>query len=170
VVDVRGGKLEGLEVPPGDYQVGLTGTGSGAAHLVFDLPNAHGDRAWTLALASRRGANGTVTLGQGGPGAARFGGRRYRASRGLGLVVHGLPASLRRGRLNKLSLRVADAFGATAPGLLVVATGPHGFHASAVTDAHGRILLRIPKTFTGTLRLVFGGPAYAKLIRTLRLR
>lgn len=77
---------------------------------------------------------------------------------------------VRRATISGQSLRVADAFGATAPGLLVVATGPRGFHASAVTDAHGRILLRIPKTFTGTLRLVFGGPAYAKLIRTLRVR
>jgi hypothetical protein len=167
---MHGGKLDGIEVPPGNYSIALTGTGKGLAHIVFDVPGGNGvDHTWTLQLNARRGATGKVTLGAGGPGSARFGGHRYRAARGIPLVVHGLPRRLKHGHVNKLKLTVTDAFGTTAAGMVVKVSGPH-FHAAGVTSAAGRILIRIPKSFKGTLRFVFGGPAYAKLTRTVRVR
>lgn len=170
VIQLHGGKLEGLEVPPGNYSIALTGTGKGRAHIVFDVPTGHGvDHAWTLQLYAKRGATGKVMLGSGGPGAARFGGHRYRATRGIALVVHGLPRTLHHGHVDKLTLTVTDAFGATAAGMVVKVSGPH-FHAAGVTNAAGRVMIRIPKAFKGKLRLVFGGPAYVKLTRTVEVR
>jgi hypothetical protein len=64
---------------------------------------------------------------------------------------------------------VTDAFGTTAAGMVVKVSGPH-FRAGGVTSASGRIVIRVPKTFKGKLRFVFGGPAYVKLTRTVRVR
>jgi hypothetical protein len=169
VLQLAHGRLSGIEVPPGSYTITLTGTGSGPAHVVFDLTNASGDHTWTLALTSKRGAGGTVSVGPSGPGVARLGGHAYRATRGLGLAVRGLPDRLRHGRRHKLTLHVTDAFGTAAPGLVVIVTGSHHFRGEALTDARGRVVLLIPNTLTGKLEFTFGGPAYAKLVRTVRL-
>lgn len=111
---------------------------------------------------------GALALGAAGPGTAHFGHHAYRPTTGLGLVVHGLPRALRHGRT--LSLRVTDAFGTAAAGLQVHAVGLHHFRIAALTDAKGRVAIATPEGFRGTLRFTFGGPAYVKLRRTLKVR
>jgi hypothetical protein len=100
---------------------------------------------------------------------SRFAGRAYHARRGIALILHGLPRRLRHGHARKLTLHLTDAFGITAAGLVVLATGPHHFRATSLTDGHGRIVLRLPRSFKGRLKLAVDSVAYTRLVRRLNI-
>ena len=170
LVSHSGRTLRLISVPGGSYTVTVTGTGDGPATLVFTVPTATGVSTRVFHFQSRRGAKGRLSLSAAGAGATlHFAGRTIRGTPGLALSVRGLPSSLKKGRTAHLSLALREQLGHGAGPVAVRVSGVAG-GLSATSTAAGRLRLTLHPKRRGAIRLVFSGPGFASLTRTLRVR
>jgi len=172
IVDHRGSKLAALHLPPGNFNLTVTGTGAGRATIVVSAPTHRSAQTRVFGFAVRRGERGTIPLTSGAAGGTmRWGGATLHAASGVGLTAHGLPAKLVHGRLAHLKITVTDQFGKRAPGIsLAVSGSPVAHGLTAHSGASGVITLPIAPSRAGTLRVRLAGPGFATVTRALRVR
>lgn len=172
IVQYHGKHLTSVLIPTGTYHLQLTGTGNGPAHLVITSLGVGGAATSVFAFTAHRGRRGTLSLqGARAPRSFKFGGHSVSRRPGVGLVVTGLPSSLRHDRIGRLRLAIRDQFGAPVAGILATLQGPPVPHApTAVSDTRGRMLVSVRPTATGTLTVRFTGAGYLPLTRQIKVR
>jgi hypothetical protein len=170
LVSHAGAALKLVSVPAGAYTVTVRGTGAGPATLVFSVPSASGTSTRVFHFQARRGASGRLQVSATGAGSTlRIGGRTVRATAGLALTVHGLPAALSKGRTSHLAISLREQLGHGAGPVSVRVSGVAGSLSASSTDS-GRLHLTLRPARRGTIRLSFSGPGFASLTRTIRVR
>jgi hypothetical protein len=171
IVSYQGRHLSSILLAPGGYGLQVTGTGSGPAHLVITTVGATGASTSVFGFTSHRGGRGTLSIsGSHVRAALRFGGHTIKRQSGVGLVVAGLPAKLRRGHRDTLTLTLRDQFGAPAAGITLQLQGrPLGHAVSAVSDVRGDLSLSLEPAKSGTLTARFTGAGYRLLTRQLKV-
>lgn len=171
IVSSSGKVLRGITLPEGSYKLKVTGTGSGPATLVIGVAGGSGVGSRVFHFRSARGRSGTIAISSGGriSPSMRFGGRTVHATAGLALKVAGLPRKLSRHKPATLALRVREQLGHAASGVSVTVSGVAGKHVTTA-GPNGVLSLRLVPTRRGKVKLVFSGPGYAGLKRTLAVR
>lgn len=168
VLDIPGGFVSAPRVGVARYFVPagtvtsarLTGTGRGRATVVLSGPRGGAPSVFSFGVSA--GQTGTVGLAGGSPPRAlTFGGRRVRATRGVGLRI---AAPARVGKGKRFAVTVKDQFGRAAVGVTVTAGG-----AVRATDRRGRATVRAPRRGR-SVNVVTAGGGFRRASRTVRLR
>jgi Carboxypeptidase regulatory-like domain len=155
-------------VPKGAYRVTVTGTGSGLAHLVTMAAGAKTEQIHTFVFHVRRGQHGSLTVSSAGtPGTLRLGAKRVSASKGLLLVLRGLPASLPAKRRSTLRLSVTYV-GQPVFGAAIQVRGD-GVRASTSSNGAGRAAFSVRARKRGRVAVTVT-EASSVLRTTLRIR
>ncbi|HET6448790.1 MAG TPA: hypothetical protein VFG31_06730 [Conexibacter sp.] len=138
----------------------LLGTGSGRATVVLSGPR--GGTPSVFSFAVQAGQSGTMRLGSSAPPSAlTFGGKRMRATHGVGLRLK-TPRTVGKGK--RFGVVVKDQFGRAAAGVTVSASG-----ALRTTDARGRATLKAPRR-GGAVTVVASGGSFRKTSARVKLR
>jgi hypothetical protein len=170
IVSSSGKVLRGITLPEGSYKLKVTGTGNGPATLVIDVAAGSTAGSRVFHFRSARGKSGTIAISTGRISSSmRFGGHVVHASSGLTLKVGGLPRKLVRHKRSSLDLRVREQLGHAAAGVTVTATGVAGKHVTTA-GPNGVLSLKLAPTRRGKVKLIFSGPGYARLTRTIAVR
>jgi len=151
-VEIHGTGTTTYVVPAGAYRVAITGTGSGAAHLVMLAAGTRTEQIHTFVFDVRKGEKCSLSISPAGvPGRLTIGKKRVKAISGLVLDVHGLPSSLKARHRTKLTVTVSYT-GQPVFGAEVHAAGD-GVHIRSITSATGRVSFSVRPSQRGRIAI-----------------
>ncbi|MGI8609703.1 MAG: carboxypeptidase-like regulatory domain-containing protein [Candidatus Dormibacteria bacterium] len=157
-------------VPPGDYDITLTGTSSGPAAV--EIASGAGSTPFTsFAFSATSGDTAVIQLAADGTTdqTVRVGGRTVKAAAGPRLHVQGLPQRLTALSTETPKVTVVDDYGALIAGARVqLVNAANDFHAWTGPD--GTVRLKVAPLTTAPLKVTVSQLGYVPATATIAVR
>jgi uncharacterized repeat protein (TIGR01451 family) len=168
---VTDGEPRSYVVPQGDYNVEVTGTGSGKATLIFLTPNGSEDPKLNIfEFKAKAKDSGNISFAStGAPSVFKFGGKNIKAKSELSLIVRGIPGSVSGKKTPRIKISNSlkePLFAATVKASLGKSV------TNVISDSAGDAILTLDASGkkSGTFRIEISAPGYKKVTKRVKIK